>query len=614
LCHGVLTSILGFTSHMRKEHKDSELERNKPFSCDICQQGFYFLSSLNSHRSKAHHEVTGDKFSCPLCSSVTNSKNGMRRHMNKSHGQVIGAYLCYNCEFCDSTFPSLTTKKLHVADHHKECVEVEKCFLCKHISLTKTALRRHFVRMHPGTPQLFENVSFKCARCDTLFPTKQLLTNHVREDHPKSVLFQCAYCSSQFTSKKTLATHVAAHKSNSDTQLTKPNKCDKCEKSFSSVRALKCHSVSVHSDPSLKARQRARRLTCKLCGMKFQNSAEKQVHQREMHKNNLYPCDECGASFSSKSGLYNHKTVHRTTVDCLYTCPTCTKVFNRRDTFKEHILIHTGPRHKCPHCPKDFVQRSNLKRHIRIHLGIKPYKCALCDSTFSDKGACNSHMKTHTGEEREACEKCGLVFSKKQKLKYHMRTHTGEGLKPCVICDKVFTHSYALNSHVKIHQRDKQFMCYVCKKANLSTKEDLFAHLETHGTGDFPCTICPSQFWFSKHLNRHIQAVHRGVQGFQCAAETCTFKTAFLARIRAHVQDSHSVKTPQCPTHFLDHFNNSWVLHNDAANPLEDDLYSIYECLDDIIDTQIMGALTDDIMVEQIKEEPLLTEVKLEEP
>ena len=210
-----------------------------------------------------------------------------------------------------------------------------------------------------------------------------------------------------------------------------------------------------------------------------------------------------------------------------------------------------------------------FKPFTRIHLGIKPYKCALCDSTFSDKGACNSHMKTHTGEEREACEKCGLVFSKKQKLKYHMRTHTGEGLKPCVICDKVFTHSYALNSHVKIHQRDKQFMCYVCKKANLSTKEDLFAHLETHGTGDFPCTICPSQFWFSKHLNRHIQAVHRGVQGFQCAAETCTFKTAFLARIRAHVQDSHSVKTPQCPTHFLDHFNNSWVMHNDAANPLE---------------------------------------------
>jgi uncharacterized Zn-finger protein len=42
--------------------------------------------------------------------------------------------------------------------------------------------------------------------------------------------------------------------------------------------------------------------------------------------------------------------------------------FQRRDTFREHLLIHTGPRYRCTHCPKEFVQRSNLRRHIRIHL------------------------------------------------------------------------------------------------------------------------------------------------------------------------------------------------------------------------------------------------------
>ena len=81
LCGLVLSSILNFTTHMRKSHKGSEPERNKPFQCDICQQGFYFRSSLNSHKSKAHKETSGATFRCPLCPSVTNSKNGMRRHI-----------------------------------------------------------------------------------------------------------------------------------------------------------------------------------------------------------------------------------------------------------------------------------------------------------------------------------------------------------------------------------------------------------------------------------------------------------------------------------------------------------------------------------------------------
>ena len=69
------------TEEEQAECQDSEEERNKPFVCDICNTGFHFQSSLNSHKSKAHQETSGLTFRCPLCPSVTNSKNGMRRHL-----------------------------------------------------------------------------------------------------------------------------------------------------------------------------------------------------------------------------------------------------------------------------------------------------------------------------------------------------------------------------------------------------------------------------------------------------------------------------------------------------------------------------------------------------
>ena len=73
----------------------------------------------------------------------------------------------------------------------------------------------------------------------------------------------------------------------------------------------------------------------------------------------------------------------------------------RRDSFKEHMLIHNGPRYRCPHCPKEFVQKSNLTRHIRIHTNVRPYKCDHCEKTFTDRGACSSHMKVHSGENKQ---------------------------------------------------------------------------------------------------------------------------------------------------------------------------------------------------------------------
>ena len=203
VCGAVLTSILNFTTHMKKYHKGSEQERNKPFVCDICSHSFYFQSSLNSHKSKAHQETSGLTFRCPLCPSVTNSKNGMRRHLRNSHKKcLLNEELSYKCSLCGDLFWSIAERTVHIAENHKEASEqLEKCQVCGHISPNRHALRRHFQRMHPSEP-LLENIDYKCEECQQVFQQKIQLTNHVKAEHcPKSVTYQCTSCPRQFTNK-----------------------------------------------------------------------------------------------------------------------------------------------------------------------------------------------------------------------------------------------------------------------------------------------------------------------------------------------------------------------------------------------------------------------------
>jgi len=586
VCGVILTSILNFTNHMRKIHKDSEQEKNKPYTCDKCSQGFYFQSSLNSHKSKAHQETSGQTFRCPLCPSVTNSKNGMRRHLRNSHKRtdLLNEELSYKCKVCNKLFWSISDRTKHIADNHKEESEnLEKCFICLHISPNKHALRRHFQRMHPNEP-LFENVSFKCRDCGLLYPQRQLLSNHIKTEHPKAITYQCASCPEQHKTRKALQSHVNQHKkSNCKEQEQDVNKygCDLCEKEFPTKKALKTHFSSSHSDKIKKG------FSCKVCNKVLDTANDRSLHYKIDHPDsNPYLCSICGLGFVTKSSLYNHRMCHKDQKQ--HKCEHCGKEFNRRDSFNEHVLIHIGPRHKCPHCAKEFVQKSNLKRHVRIHLGIKPYKCKFCDMTFSDKGACNSHQRTHTGEEREACPICNVVFSKKQKLKYHMRIHTGEGLETCHICNKTFTHSYALNVHLKTHSKENNFMCHECKKI-FQNGTKLYKHVLTHGKPKLNCPICAKTFRFSKLLNRHIMAVHEGVDALKCSFEQCNVKCQKLSEIREHIRNAHSVKNPCFGTHFKDEYNENPSIHEGVYDSEEIDLAQIYEGLDVQIDNDVLS-------------------------
>ena len=79
-------------------------------------------------------------------------------------------------------------------------------------------------------------------------------------------------------------------------------------------------------------------------------------------------CLECEESFASKKELEIH---HRKEHICqTYTCSSCLKTFNRRQSYMRHLQSHQqSPKLKCPVvlCEKFFRYNCDLSRHIKTH-------------------------------------------------------------------------------------------------------------------------------------------------------------------------------------------------------------------------------------------------------
>ena len=76
----------------------------------------------------------------------------------------------------------------------------------------------------------------------------------------------------------------------------------------------------------------------------------------------------------------------------------------------------------CPHCTKCFQRRDNLNRHIStVHATNKPYECPECAKKFSTVKQYNVHIRRHENK----CPYCPEVF----RLRKHLVKHVVVGHK-----------------------------------------------------------------------------------------------------------------------------------------------------------------------------------------
>lgn len=77
----------------------------------------------------------------------------------------------------------------------------------------------------------------------------------------------------------------------------------------------------------------------------------------------------------------------------------------------------------CPTCGKVFSRKDNLTQHMMIHLGVKSFMCVVCQKAFMRKYNLNRHLLTHAKtKKRHTCDVCDIIYSRKSDFLKHICT------------------------------------------------------------------------------------------------------------------------------------------------------------------------------------------------
>ncbi|BHF61685.1 Up in starvation [Sparganum proliferum] len=97
--------------------------------------------------------------------------------------------------------------------------------------------------------------------------------------------------------------------------------------------------------------------------------------------------------------------------------------------------------------------------------------------------------------------------------------------------------------HVE-HAGEKAFQCPDCLKS-FSRNSDLQKHIDAVHKGLRPnkCSICQKLFSQKSSLRRHVEAVHEGIKAFQCLH--CESRFSYDIHLKRHMRSKQNVASLQ---------------------------------------------------------------------
>lgn len=381
-CDNNFFSKIDYEHHMNTLHID---EMNQNYKCNVCNLAFSRLTSLKNHM-KIHNYAPGRAI---LDLEVSNDQENEQVKMKWTNECLLYVDKNDTLNSYNYTDPScLVQTELNTDINLTIGQEMIVNSTCDDSSISplENSYQSDLIFNHSIK---IESIPLsEVDKMDANFPITSLPQTEVTIDSKRP--HACSHCDATFTRAKALLSHMKLH------VIGWPNKyeCESCGESFENEQVKLDHKENCLLNNTLLLENKTKNENM---SSKSNNENKKNV-SKNINRVGKHSCPECQKKFTTKQKMYRHLWIHRKKI---YSCEMCVSTFVEQAKLDQHRLSeHPGDSpYVCRECGKSFASRQGLWEHGRMHSSGSAglFECVECKKTFTSRQGYLIHNRMHTG-------------------------------------------------------------------------------------------------------------------------------------------------------------------------------------------------------------------------
>jgi hypothetical protein len=443
-------------------------------------------------RSKTNKVPLEDiEVQCYYCSEMM-LKSVVKEHMMTSHGRYIvkmfGEKRQFQCPACHAALVKDITETINhccftdrpqkIRGMKSDGSNIHQCDQCMKTFKSVKGLEVHMKTSHS------DERPFACDKCEFRAKQSVILRRHIERIHKKLANHMCNQCGENFYSSYELKLHAEkSSKSCGGLHITQELEyniqlCDKCERTFESLKALRLHRTMIHKITEKPT------FCCDKCDKVLTTNVYLKRHMKAEHPTDeqiasvVCNCEKCPLKFQYSIDLNRHLSTclnnqdHHDQKSTTFKCENCetNNWYSHISLRKHYAEVHRKIWDICDICGI-VLKRSSVKSHKQVvHSGVKDFTCEQCGKTFSQKNGLQSHIsgvhgQNIAGKYQFQCDKCDYTTVAEHKLKKHNEaTHIREVKYKCDMCNYFGYRKHGLENHINaVHKKLVRHICDHCE-------------------------------------------------------------------------------------------------------------------------------------------------------